>query len=486
MKKRFFCLLLVLVLMAGLLPMNVLADADKPDAKFDFILSGEEMPEDTDAALVMKAGDDAQYYATKQTDPNKPDNWYLTPGTDAEWNVKFEYPADGIPTITLKDAKIVNKFGLWFGGINIPMTSDVKVVVEGDNHLEYLSGTDTVFPAYGSLMLRTTGTTTVTGTGKLDFASDHHSISSDKSITSGVLAADGDIILDNVEIFISMPETKGKTNGICSTGGDIIMKGGSLTIVAYDDPETLHDPGKDSGYRCNQEAIHSAVFVKKREDGTGGNFTVQDGAEVLIMASPFVNKENKGILMFTEGTFTIKDSTVEIGLVGKIPSGVSLFDKKPTLEFANDTYTITATKSKYPGYEHGVVALTPAEDKLVDFLADDVRLTQLTYFKVTPGGPGGPYCELPEEEPTEAPEPAETQSPEPTQKAPEPTEETKPEPTTAPTQAPEPTEKQDDPTPAKKGPSNGLVIAVVVICVLAIAASGFALYWFVFRPNKKK
>ena len=263
MKKQIFCLLLALILAIGVLPVTALADTAKPEAKFDFILSGEEIPEDTDAALVMNAGDEPKYYATKQTDSAKPDNWYLTPGSATEWNVKFEYPTDGIPTVTLKDAKIINKFGLWFGGINIPMTGDVKVVVEGTNQIAYESGTDEDLPLYGALILHTTGTSTIMGPGKLNITSDHHYTKDGQSVISGALACDGDLILENVELFLSLPETKGRTNGISTTGGNVTMKGGSLTLVSYDDPETTHDPGASAGYRRNQETMHSAVSVRK-------------------------------------------------------------------------------------------------------------------------------------------------------------------------------------------------------------------------------
>ena len=420
MKKRFLCLIMALCLFAALLPVTALADS-KPDAKFDFFLTGQDerptasegpvkdngFPEvmlDTEAALTMHPGDGAQYYVTTKTDSNFPDNTYLNPGTEDNWNVKFEYPADGIPTVTLKDANIVNRFGLWFGGVNIPMTSDIKIILEGDNHFEYITpNEDMVFPAHGLFNMNTTGTVTITGSGKLSFASDTH------SYNTGVIMGRGDIVLDHVEVFMSLPETKGKSNGIHTTGGDIIMKGGSWTVDSYDDPDTFHAVGQENGYRNNQEAIHSAVFAKKRADGTGGNFVVEDGAKVLIMVSPFVNKNNNGVVMYTEGKFTIRDSTVEIGLIGKVPTGVSIFSEKPTFEYADDTYYIVATKAAQPSYTPGELVLTPAINKVVDWF-NFQKLSQLTYFKITPGGDGGPTCEMPIDattdpatEPTSAP-----------------------------------------------------------------------------------
>lgn len=405
MKKRFLCLFLALCLFASLLSVTALAD-EKPVAKFDFLLSGQDarpapgdspsakngIPDvmlDTEAALTMNAGDEAKYYVTTKTDSNFPDNTYLNPGTESNWNVKFEYPADGIPTVTLKDANLVNKFGLWFGGVNIPMTSDIKIVLEGENHIEFLvTNDDKVFPAHGLLNMNTTGTVTITGDGKLTFASDSH------SYNTGVIAGRGDVILDHVDIYMDLPETKGKSNGIYTTGGDIIIKGGKWTVNSYDDPNTYHAIGQSSGYRNNQEAIHSAVFAKKRADGTGGNFVVEDGANVLLMVSPFVNENNGGVVIYTEGKFTIKDSTVEIGLIGKVPSNASIFKEKPTLEYADDTYYIVATNAKYPEYFPENPVLIPYETRAVDWF-NFKKVHQLTYFKISAGGEGGPTCLMP-------------------------------------------------------------------------------------------
>jgi len=533
MKKRFLCLLFALFLFVSLIPATVLADeaTEKPEVKFDFMLSGQDerippvdgktdteaLPAvmlDEDVALTMKAGDEPVYYATTQsTNPTFPNNFYLSPGSAAEWNVKFEYPADGIPTVTLKDAKIINKFGLWFGGVNIPMTSDIKIVLEGTNRFEYLTpNEDSTFPKRGLFNMNTTGTVTITGSGKLDIYSDSH------STQTGAIMGRGDIILDHVDIFMSMPETKGKSNGIQTTGGDIIMKGGSWTIDSYDDPKTLHAVGQESGYRNNQEAIHSAVFAKKRADGTGGNFVVEDGAKVLIMASPFVNDYNKGVLMYTEGKFTIKNSTVEIGLVGKVPTGVSIFAEKPTFEFTNDTYYIVAIKTKKADYTPGTLALTPDLTRAVDWFNHE-RMAQLTYFKVTPGGEGGPTCAMPPvEEEEEWTPPVEDNTgntgntgnndntgntgntgnndntgntdntPEPSQPAP--TQPAQPAPTEgtkdpAEVVTPNATEQKAEDNQDGEGSGNGLLILVIVLCVLAVGGSGFAVYWFVLRKPKK-
>ena len=493
MKKRFLCLLMALCLIAVLLPVTALAD-EKPDAKWDFALKGnEKAPEDDQAELVMKAGDEAKYYATKQSDPSFPSNWYLTPGSESEWNVKFEYPADGIPTITMKDAKIVNGCGLWFGGYNIPMTSDVKLVLEGSN---YISSAKYA----GPLVFRTTGTATVTGSGKLEVAGDTH------SMDSGFIASYGNLILDHANIVLNFPESWGKTNGLATRGGDIIMKGGSLTLVAYDDPNTTHEPGKDSGYTHNQESFYSAVYAKKREDGTGGNFTVQDGATFIAMGSPVasVSKSvelNKGQMIYVDGKFTIKDSTVELALIGKVASSSSLFGAKPTMEYANDTYYVVATKTKQPAVVLDTATLTPVMDKVVDYFSH-TSLGQLTYFKVTPGGTGGPTSAQPpvvEEEEWVPPTEATTATTKPTTTTP----------TTAPTTATTPTTSSTKATEATKAPTkateantattdkqdvttgddstesgNGLMVVVIVICAVVIVGSGFALYWFVFRKKK--
>ena len=211
---------------------------------------------------------------------------------------------------------------------------------------------------------------------------------------------DGNVrAVDNANITILASEEWGYSNGIY-VSGDLTVKGGNLKMVAYDDSKTTHYEGKDSGYNLNASAFYNAVLVKKSGE-KGGNFIVQDGANVSLAVSVASNAVDADKRMIaTEGTFTIKDSTVELGLIGKCVDGSKLFTAKPTLEFA-DGYTVTATKTKKPAVTvsnpevDGAVlnayiwdaTMTYDATKLVDW-AETTSLGSITYFKVVAGGSG--------------------------------------------------------------------------------------------------
>ena len=101
MKKTLFSILLILCLVVGLLPVTALADSTA-----NILLMGS-------VELSVTEGGAPVYTRNKAFDAaNTPDGtstfqaWTqeICDGTGS-WNVKFEWPASGIPTITLKDAK---------------------------------------------------------------------------------------------------------------------------------------------------------------------------------------------------------------------------------------------------------------------------------------------------------------------------------------------------------------------------------------------
>ena len=102
MKKKLFGILLALCLVVGLLPVTALADNT---AKILILGSVE---------LSVTEGGAPVYTKNKEFDAaNLSDGsctfkaWTQEPcdGTGS-WNVKFEWPAGGTPTVTLKDAKM--------------------------------------------------------------------------------------------------------------------------------------------------------------------------------------------------------------------------------------------------------------------------------------------------------------------------------------------------------------------------------------------
>ena len=98
MKKRMLGLLLVICIVIGLLP--VVALADTPTTAKILIMSTVEM--------AVTEGGSPVYLKNKEYDAyNKADGsstfkaWTQEKATQDNWNVKFEWPTGGTPTVTL-------------------------------------------------------------------------------------------------------------------------------------------------------------------------------------------------------------------------------------------------------------------------------------------------------------------------------------------------------------------------------------------------
>ena len=112
--KRILTFVLMVCLIIGLLPMAAYAESDKPVFYLEYAAKDTGHTEGPGGIRVeMKAGDEPKYWVTGEFDAaNYAGYYFMKEGTAAEWNVKLEYPENGIPTVTLKNAKI-NKVYRW-------------------------------------------------------------------------------------------------------------------------------------------------------------------------------------------------------------------------------------------------------------------------------------------------------------------------------------------------------------------------------------
>lgn len=315
----------------------------------------------------MNQGAAPVYFVTKQADSNNPNNWYtVKEGDESNYNVKLDYSGT-VPTLTLRNATIKNILGLSLGGGYAPTSTKTtttncpyKVVLIGENSIE-TTGANT----YGALDFITAGDVTFTGEGTL-------TITSNKSLNTtrfgGAITGYGNILFDDVNVNIVLPEITGKTHAIVSLGGDIIVNGGELNITGYDDPNTFHAEGATSGYARNAEAMYSAFYAEKNADGTaGGNLTVRNGAKVTVVASPYHCNA-----VVTE-TFTIENSDVEIGIAGNDLGGY-VFTTAPILRFDGGYVATAATGIADWNAENGLSA------NIVAYVAENAAAYR--YFKI--------------------------------------------------------------------------------------------------------
>jgi len=317
--------------------------------------------------VTLNAGAAPVYFVTRQADSNNPNNWYtVKEGDESNYNVKLDY-SGAVPTLILRNATIKNILGLSLGGGYAPTsgkttttTCPYNVVLIGENTIETTGAT-----SYGALDFITSGDVTFSGDGTL-------TLTSNKSLTStrfgGAITGYGNIIFNDTNVNIVLPEITGKTHAIVSLGGDITVNGGEMNITGYDDPNTLHAEGATTGYARNAEAMYSAFYAEKNADGTaGGNLTVRNGAKVTVVASPYQCNAVE-----TE-TFTIENSDVEIGIAGNDLGGY-VFSTAPTLNFTGDYVAVAATAKASWTEENGLSATTAV------YAAENA--TSYRYFKI--------------------------------------------------------------------------------------------------------
>ena len=111
MNKKFISLLLAICLVIGLLPVMSIADLAEPDTAKVAIGKSTNTMEATEGGEPVYGKYEAFDGCASATNTEVVGTGYryTTTGASAtDWNFKFEYPQGGTPTLTLKDAKLVN------------------------------------------------------------------------------------------------------------------------------------------------------------------------------------------------------------------------------------------------------------------------------------------------------------------------------------------------------------------------------------------
>jgi len=524
MKKRTLGVILALCLLVGLLPITAYAETDLPVFYLEYAAPDTAHDDSVPGVRVeMKAGDEAKYWTTGEHDQANYAGAYFLKESDASaWNVKLEYPTDGIPTVTLKDAKIDKVYrGLSFigggetGGLNSTRNStefngDVKLILEGSNSI---SGINRYAPA---LLFRVAGKATITGDGTLSI---NHSTN---SVEFGTIHCNGDLVFDHAKIDITIPSIviSRYGNGIVAQGGDITFKGGSVYLDGHNQYPNGNGDTPYEKYRC----IAYALWAAKDADGRGGTVNIQDNADVQIYASttnatiPYYRwtkdygggvtstfspqvrgmvridsalniKNSKVIFAITSGTYHLSGGFLE---VRNDSLEVKQIGVKVNMEF-DEGYTLV-TSGSYTSYNAASGTFNLPTKSLRTYINEtpDYATASSTpnFFMVTPG-----YEEPkpePQPEPKPEPKPEPSTPTQPTEKPSVP-ENTTPESTTpatvpvtepAKTEATEATDADTPDTPQEKK-NVGTIVLIVALSVVVLAGAGAAVFIFVIKPKKK-
>ncbi|MBQ8880653.1 MAG: carbohydrate-binding domain-containing protein [Oscillospiraceae bacterium] len=466
MRKKIIGLLLVLCLIVGLLPMTALADEPKT-AKVCLL---------TWTTLTATEGGEAVYYKNESYEAYTKDGaangtcWKQVVGTKDDWNVKFEYPTGGTPTLTLKDAKLdqigddgkvtyTKKVDSETGAVTygqepvkagiISATGsfiDLKVVLQGDNHIDCAYGVircDTADNRYFKNI-------TITGEngGKLTGQGRQVGISLKKGYN---------LTFENAIVDISTTSTGGTCIPILTNEGNITITGGHITAS---NTKNVAIEAKNGGNITITDAKVTATSkLISASNGSGticasNNVTVSGNSELILngennpgltISGEFnmnggklsVTSTQYGVACGSNGMVKINGGTVEV-------TAKNAFDVAP---FLSDKVT-------------GVAGATLEFAETYDgdnYLKPYILLTDTPSILPTV---------VPTEPPTTAPTvPAPTQAP---TKAPT-TAATK-----APTQTPAAT-TNNQAADSTDGSSSDMIIYIAAAAVLVIAAAAIAL-----------
>ena len=102
MKKQLICLLIAVCVIVGMLPVVALA-ADARTAAV--VVAGVELTVTEGGAAAYTKNAEETYYAEAEA-TTAFTGWKQVKADENDWNVKFEFPTGGKPTLTFKGAKV--------------------------------------------------------------------------------------------------------------------------------------------------------------------------------------------------------------------------------------------------------------------------------------------------------------------------------------------------------------------------------------------
>ena len=308
MKRRILSLLLVICMVAGLLSVTVCAE-DAKTATVAFAKSYGKNSVGDDVTyperLTVSEGDEPAYAITNE------EGLTVKTGANADnYNIKFEYPAGGTPTLYLKNANIANEYAY---GITPEYTKglfDLKIVVEADSRVRsskgciYTKGGDLTVTGPGKLSLETFEVHSVLAVLKTNDVDHYNLYIKDANLELTFGGVSGSLISTELgSITMENSTIKGvNRNGsaIVSNGGDIVA-----TNCTFDYEATWSGFAANKGgltlTNCTIKAISGFKVIYSDKDALIKN------CDAFLEGDHF---ENPAIDV--RGDFYIDNSTVEM------------------------------------------------------------------------------------------------------------------------------------------------------------------------------
>jgi len=265
MKRRVLSLLLALCLIVGLLPAVTVQHAHAADTVLteQIKMNGKTLTAKTDGTCGYLVNGTTGLTNTNASADN--------------WNVKFEYPVNGTPTLTLKGVKQTSGSGIAgvkngdVTALNIVIAEDCDIVTSG-------ALLDNSGPYIGDITITSIGDATLTA-------------NSTKGITSKK-----NLVL-NANLTIEVPRYNGGNTQHINTNeaGNITFDGGKYVLTSSSVPGNGTWEGPSNG----------VIFAQ----GTG-NVVINDGD--FTLRSSYSSSTNSGMIRVASGTITINGGRINM------------------------------------------------------------------------------------------------------------------------------------------------------------------------------
>ena len=236
MKKQLISLLVALCLIVGLLPVIAMA-ADAKTATI--VVTGVELTVTEGGAAAYTKNAEFTYYGEAEATTSFA-GWKQVAADATNWNVKFEYPAGGTPTLTFKGAKVDqydNANDKWYTHPNSSSDNSLILGKSACNLKVVFAESTSLVETKDYLMKPNSAIQHLElcseGAGKLSAYCRY-----------GFQVREGfNLTVTNANLDINIPTWLSGSNNapLCAAGGDVIINGGTLNLVSrgYDD---THDP----------------------------------------------------------------------------------------------------------------------------------------------------------------------------------------------------------------------------------------------------
>ena len=322
--------------------------------------------------------------------------WKMVAGSESDWNAKFEWPMDGTPTLTLKNAKMdmIGDDGNMLyipdgeGGYKsqnsvsaiISVTNyqiDLKVVLEGENWIDVNNGIIRGATADSNYFKNIT----ITGTGKLSGTGRGIGISAKTGYT---------LTIDGPTLDLATTTVGGGTPiPIRTSKGNLTIKNATVTVG---NEKSMAIYAETSGDIIIE---NSTINVYSQLTGTSGSAAINAGGGSVIITNSTINAEgvnNPGISAKTKIQINSGNVSVKSGYY-------CIYSKEGEVVINGGTVLCDATNGsgafyKAPTLGAGVDGLAGVNEDNADFYDETKYMSKWVKLTagnapVNPGNPGG-------------------------------------------------------------------------------------------------